>query len=134
MTIISEDDRVYVDVGSYDVWNCLYSTIITNLTNMNNKIALAISFLESGTCSPSNCIETARELNLIRDALSALPISSIVYDHTKPTKKAPWIKNISPIITSCGNFFITADGKDLIFELNTVLCYCGVKKISVITQ
>ena len=134
MTIISEDDRVNVDVGSYDVWNCLYSTIITNLNNMNSKIALAISFLESGTCLPSNCIETARELNLIRDALSAIPLSYIVYDHTNPTQKAPWINNISPIITSCGNFFLTADGKDLISELNIVLCYCSVKKISVITQ
>ena len=134
MTILSEDDRMIVDVGGFDIWNSLYSTVITRLAHMKSEIVLAIAFLESGTCLPSNCIETARELNLIRDALSQIPPSEAVYDHKKPALKAPWLSNISPIITSCGNLFTTADGKDLISELNTVLCYCSIKKIPVVTQ
>jgi len=133
MTIISEDDKIYVDVGSYEIWNCLYSTIITRLPHMKNKISLALSFLESRTCLSNDCIETAKEMNLIRDALSQISPSEVVYDYKNPTQKAPWLNKISPIITSCGNLFTTADGKDLIFELNTVLCYCSIKKISVIS-
>ena len=79
-------------------------------------------------------METARQLNLVRDNLSGLPVTEIVYDMKKPLKKAPWKDNISTIVTSCGNIFTTADGKDLIFELNTVLCYCGIKGQAVICQ
>lgn len=134
MTIISEDDRMYVDIGSFDIWNSLYSTVITRLAYMKSEIGLAISFLENGTCSPNDCIETARELNLIRDSLSQFPPTEVVYDYKNPLKKAPWLNNINPIITSCGNLYTTADGKDLIFELNTILCYCSIKKVALITQ
>ena len=134
MTIISEDGNVFVDVGNYDYWNCFCSTIVTKLNNLKKEIPLALSFLERGECAPENCMETARQLNLVRDNLSGLPVTEIVYDMKKPLKKAPWKDKISPIVTSCGNFFTTADGKDLIHELNTVLCYCSVKKIAVICQ
>ena len=134
MTIISEDDQMYVNVGGYDIWHCFYSTVIEKLEMMRNEIALAISFLENGTCAPSDCIETARELNLIRDRLAQIPPTELVYDVRNPAKKAPWTNRISPIVTSCGNFFTTADGKDLIFELNALLCYCSVKQISVLAQ
>lgn len=134
MTIMSEDGQTYTDVGTSEMWNTLYSTVTTKLTGIKANISLALRFLETGTCQAENCIETAKELNLIRDKLSQLPVSELVYDYKKPTKKVPWMRNISPIVTSCGNFFTTADGKDLIFELNSVLCYASVMNISVICQ
>lgn len=132
MTILSEDGAVFVDVGDYDILNCLYSTVIVKLDDIKDDIALAISFLKNGTCTSKCCIETARELNIVRDRLSNIPVSELIYDYKNLKKKAPWINKINPIVTSCGNLFTTADGKDLIFELNTLLCYCNIKKISVI--
>ena len=134
MTILSEDGAVFVDVGDYDILNCLYSTVIVKLDDIKDDIALAISFLKNGTCTSKCCIETARELNIVRDRLSNIPVSELIYDYKNLKKKAPWINKINPIVTSCGNLFTTADGKDLIFELNTLLCYCNIKKISVIIQ
>lgn len=134
MTILSEDGAVFVDVGDYDILNCLYSTVIVKLDDIKDDIALAISFLKNGTCTSKCCIETARELNIVRDRLSNIPVSELIYDYKNLKKKVPWINKINPIVTSCGNLFTTADGKDLIFELNTLLCYCNIKKISVIIQ
>ena len=131
MEIISADEKRYVDVGNSDIWNCFYSTVITKLKELSDDIPLALLFLKNKECEPENCIETARQMDLIRDNLSKLSINELVYDYNKPKKKAPWQGNLSPIITSCGNFFTTADGKDLIFEINTVLCYCGIKKMNV---
>ena len=134
MTLFSEDEKVIVNVGSYDIWNCFYSTVIVRLDNIKKDISLALAFLETGNCEPENCMETARELNLIRDNLSLLSTKELVYDHKKPKKKAPWADNISPIVTSCGNLFTTADGKDLIFELTALLSYCSIKKVAAICQ
>ena len=134
MTIMSSDGLLCVDIGNYNIWNCLYSTVITKLQYIKADIQSAVSFLESGNCSAEKCIETAKQLNLIRDHLSKYSPSELVFDYKNPSTKAPWDGNISPIVTSCGNFFTTADGKDLIFELNSVLCYCSIKKIAVICQ
>lgn len=134
MIITSEDRHIYAEIGNYEIINCFYSTIIINLKNDLDGIGLAINFLENGHCKAQDCIETAREFNLIRDRLSLIPVDMLVYDMNTPSKKAPWHGNISPIVTSCGNFFTTADGKDMIFEINKVLCYASIKRISVLFQ
>ncbi len=132
MIITSEDGNVYAEIGNSEIINCFYSTIVFNLNYNLEDISLAIAFLENGKCEAQDCIETAREFNLIRDRLSLIPIEKLVYDMNNPSKKAPWNGNISPIVTSCGNFFTTADGKDMIFEINAVLCYASIKGISVL--
>lgn len=134
MTIMSEDGIVLADVGNSEYWLCFYSTIITKLDSIKDQIPLAIKLLENGTCEAANCIETARQLNLIRDNLSRLATSELVCDYKDPNNKKHKLPEISPIVTSCGNFFSTADGKDLIFEINSILCYAAIKKISVIAQ
>ncbi len=134
MTIMSNDCVVLADVGNSEYWLCFYSTIITKLDSIKDQIPLAIKLLENGTCEATDCIETARQMNLIRDNLSRLPVSELVYDYKDPNNKKHKLPKISPIVTSCGNFFTTADGKDLIFEINSILCYAAIRKVSVITQ
>ena len=134
MTIMSNDCVVLADVGNSEYWNCFCSTIFTKLNSMKDSIPFALKFLENGTCEADDCLETARQLNLIRDKLSQLSTDEIVFDYKDPTNKKHKNINISPIVTSCGNFFTTADGKDLIFELNSILCYAAYKKVPVISQ
>ncbi len=134
MTIMSKDGIVLADVGNSEYWLLFYSTIITKLDSIKDSIPFALKFLENGTCEAADCLETARQLNLIRDKLSQLSTDELVFDYKDPANKKRKHIDISPIVTSCGNFFTTADGKDLIFELNSILCYAAYKKISVISQ
>ena len=81
----------------------------------------------------------AANVRLLLDSGCALivfscPLSALVYDMNDTKKKAPWEGNISSVITSCGNFFTTADGKDLIFELTSLLCYAAVKKCNIVCK
>ncbi len=131
MKIISEDKKRFVDVGSAGDWICLYSTVLVRIGN-NKKWSGAIRFLETGNCAASDGYVVARQLNLIRDELSKIEPGKVVYDFNDPKQTPPWGDNISPVVTSCGNFFTTADGKDLLYELVSILCYGQIKGVSIL--
>ena len=54
-----------------------------------------------------------------------------MYDKDDPSRVAPWSGNISGIVTSCGNMFLTADGKDLLYELVSILTYAHYANVDV---
>ncbi|MBR3362043.1 MAG: hypothetical protein IKG39_11950 [Lachnospiraceae bacterium] len=128
MRIVSEDEKRIVDVGTSDLFFSLYSTVIVRINNAKNEMPLAIEFLHKGECPYEKAQATARQINLIRDALASIPLEQIVYDYSDRTKVAPWEGNVSPVITSAGNFYITADGKDLLFEIASILVYADITK------
>ena len=123
MNISSSDNKRSVNVGSSDILFALYSTIVVRLEKKQKNIAHAIAFLKSGKSDPKEALETAREFNIIRDALSQISPEELVFDMRDLSKKAPWINNISPVVTSCGNLFTTSDGKDLLFEIVSIFTY-----------
>jgi len=124
MIIASSDFNKTVEVGNSEVLHSLFSTVIVRLDYYMNNIELACKFLKEGRCDPADAAETARQFNLIRDELSQIPPDKAVYDYSHPEKEAPWKGKLSSAITSCGNLYTTADGKDLIHEITSVLCYC----------
>lgn len=132
MELITLDEKKYVDIGTVDIWNSVYSTVIIRLEKLENQIPLAIEFLRTGNCRGCDAQETARQINLIRDALSQIAPEKVVYDYKDQSIPAPWGDNISPVITSCGNMFTTADGKDLLFELVAILTYAYVRKTNIV--
>ena len=67
----------------------------------------------------------------MRDKLSNYPPEELVYDINDRSKHAPWEGNISPVVTSCANFYTTADGKDLLFEIVSILTYGAYMKTAV---
>lgn len=87
MIITSEDGKVYVDIGSTEIWICFYSTIITKMGSIKKDIVLALEFIKNGQCEAKNCLEVAREFNLIRDKLSLFSVEELVYDMNNPSKK-----------------------------------------------
>ena len=131
MTVYSSDNNRYVEIGSYDIWKAVRSTITVRLGSYTKRVPLAMAFLNTGVCDYAEAMDTARQFNLIRDELSKYPPEKAVYDMDDPKKKAPWVDNISPVITSCGNLFTTADGKDLFFELVSILVYAAMVQTSV---
>lgn len=126
MIIVSGDNKRVVDVGTSDLLFSLYSTIIKRVKSVYADMPLAVEFLQKGECSSEKALETARQMNLIRDAMAGIPVERIVYDYTDEKKIPPWQGNISPVITSAANFFTTADGKDLLYEIVCILTYSHI--------
>ena len=129
-TINTSDNELFVDVGSGDIWISLMSTVDIRLKNKKN-ISYAVNFLHSGECSAEDALETAKQFNIICDELSKFGPDKIIYDSEDLKKEAPWKNNISPTVTSCANFFTTADGKDLFSEIVNILTYAALNDTSV---
>ena len=134
MTFITSNHKRCVDIGRSDIWSSLYATVSINLKRNIGEIPLAIQFLESGFCHSQKAMETARQFNLIRDMLAQCPPQKLVYNLKNPGGPAPWDNNISPVVTSCANFYTTADGGDLLYEIVSILCYAGIAGESVSVQ
>ena len=124
MIIRTVDNKKIAELGTSDILYSVYSTVEVRLGKLKKSIPLALDFLASGKCSASNAIETARQFNLIRDELSKIPPEKAVYDMSDLKKPAPWLGNLSPVVTSCANLYTTSDGKDLLYEIVCVLV-CG---------
>ena len=131
MTLISADDKRYVDVGSEQIWFSVLYTAEVFLQDMMQEITFARDFLSHKKCSASIALETARQINLLRDAFSKIPPENVIYDRNQLSFPAPWSNNLSPVITSCGNLFTTSDGKDLLFELVCLLTYAHYTEVDV---
>lgn len=131
MIIRTTDNKRMVDIGSYGIWHSVYSTADIHLASMKMNISLALSFLKNGKCSHKDAYETARQLNLIRDAFSQIAPSQAIYNKDDLSELAPWIDNLSGIVTSCGNLYTTADGKDLLYEMVCILTFAHYKKVDV---
>ena len=126
MRIVSSDYARIFEVGTFEIWSALSATIEVLISRKRKDITLALNFLSNGVCESKDCIECAKEFNLIRDCLSQFPPDNVVYDASNRSYVPDWAKNISPVITSCANFFTTSDGQDLLFEIVSILCYGGI--------
>ncbi len=136
MTIISEDGKRVINVGTYDIWFSMYSTIIMNCASIKEQIEKAVLFMDKKACEYNDCLEVARQFNLIRDELSKYPPNEVVYDMNSSQKKSPWEGKISQVITSCANIFTSADGEDLLSQIvsTCVYCYYAKKRVEIIDE
>ena len=123
MVVKCVDNSKSSEIGDNDLLFSFYSTICLNLKKSRNEINDAIRFLDSGKCNASDCLSVARQFNLIRDKLSLISTDKIVFDMNDPNRIPPWKDNISPVVTSCGNFYTTNDGKDMIYEIICILVF-----------
>ena len=131
LAIFTSDEEKFVTVGSDDYWNSLRSTVNVRLKACQKDISHAVRFLHSGECSAEDALATARQFNIIRDELSRFEPDKIVYDEDDLQKEAPWKDDISSVVTSCANFYTTADGNDLLFEIVKILTYAASNDTSV---
>lgn len=130
MIIVSEDGKRVVNIGNSLYWHAVYSTIFGCIGINMKKYSYASSFLESGVCKAENGYRTAREINFIRDQLASFKPEDAIYDIDDRKKKAPWDGKISEVITSCANYYTTADGGDLLYEIVCILCYAQIANVS----
>lgn len=131
MNLISDDAKRSISLGGSDTWQTLCSTVRYHLSRFEKEIPHVFSFLKEGRCSYQDCLETAREFNLVRDRLSQIDPGKIIYDDKNPKVQPPWGDKISPVITSCANYLTTGDGDDLLAEIVKILTYAAYAKVSV---
>lgn len=131
MNIVSSNAKYSVSLGGSDTWIVLCSTIRYHLSKEKYRLKHVFAFIESGVCENANCLETAKEFNLVRDALSDFGPDQIVFDEKNPKALPPWGKNISPIITSCSNYLTTGDGNDLLAEIVKIFTQAYYTKANV---
>ncbi len=131
MKIVSADGKRVIDIGGEDIWKAVYSTMVSCIGKKRKKYPLAFDFFENCECDGDQGYEVARPINLVRDELSQFSPEKAVYDIDHPKQKAPWSGRLSPVITSCANMFTTADGKDLRYEVVSILSYAEVAGTSI---
>lgn len=125
MNIITSNTQQSISLGGVDTWMTLCSTMRYYLSDRKNELSHAFSLIESGHLSNQNCLMAAREFNLVRDALSQIDPSKIIYDDAHPDRQPPWGNNISPVITSCSNYLTSGSGDDLLAEIVKILTYAA---------
>lgn len=131
MTLISSDSKRYVDIGSEAIWHSVLYTTDLIPRDIVTKIPLAIELLSNRKCSHKDALETARQINLLRDAFSRIAPENVIIGKNNKRLSAGQIANLSPVTTSCGNLYTTSDGKDLLFELVCILTYAHYAEVEV---
>ena len=130
MKITVSDQSKYINVGSPSFLYAFFSTIVCKVP-ANANTSVGINFLKTGAISAAECEACAKSFEGIRKELSAFPRSEIIWNEEEPSQQPPWGDNISSHITSLGNYFVTADGKDLISELILLLQYASEHNLNV---
>lgn len=125
MIIATTSKNRTVNVGSSSFLLCFYSTITKHLVSPATEVPKAYELLKSGKVAANDCLQAARELSQVREILSNISPDQVVWDISNPDKLPPWGGDISPTITSLGNYFVTADGKDLFSELIELLHFAS---------
>lgn len=131
MNIRTKDEKRYISID-YETWFCLYSTVKGRIETQTDELNDAIDFLKDMKCQWNDGLKIARQINLIRDKLSLIEPDEAIYNIDDRTIQVPWKGNLSPVITSCANMFTTSDGKDLLYEIVSILCYSAYTKNDVI--
>ena len=122
MKIYTSDYKRFVDVGTGSIWHSVYSTAATYLSD-SDKVFLqyGLDFLKSGECTADDTQITARQMELIQRRFAKIAPMDAVWDMSNPSQRGPWYHGIPSNVTSCANLYTTANGKDLIQEVISLL-------------
>ena len=132
MRLYTSDEKRNVDVGMGSIWYSIYSTAFIAFSDDAKKnIPLAMEFLKTGECAAENTVATAEQIRRVQTAFASIEPDKAIYDLHKPSTPPPWANNIAPTVTSCANLFTTADGKDLLTEVLSLLEYASKNNLPV---
>lgn len=110
-------------IGSADFLHAFFSTIAYNLedNNWGLEYPYLMNDLYMGELKKENVSNALKELKEIKEKLKKLPAKKVVWDIEDLEKQPPWGDNISSDITDLSNYFVTSDGKDLIYIMQCAL-------------
>ena len=127
MKIVCGDYLKVVEIGDYKFWD-LIKEIVVMFFKEKKDVAEAKLFLETGNCSYEDSYKVAKQINLIRDELASIKIQRLDEIKENIISDTEYLNNISPIVTSFANLFITSNGEDAFYEMVKILCFSHFKK------
>lgn len=109
-------DFLWYQVGHGDFLHSFFSTICYHLEggHWGAKYPYLMNKMYQGNLAWEDVKFAREELTCIRNDLSKLAPSKVVWDIDDLAKRPPWGDNISNDITDLSNYFVTSDGRDLI--------------------
>jgi hypothetical protein len=114
-------------VGTGDFLHAFFSTISVRLEpdGWGTRFPMLMKELYSGELAGAHAPDALAELEQVREELSRLPPSDVVWDVEDRAKQPPWGDDISADITDLGTYFVTADGRDLFEVAAEAIAYAG---------
>jgi 2,3-bisphosphoglycerate-dependent phosphoglycerate mutase len=114
-------------VGTGDFLHAFFSTISARLetSGWGSRFPVLLKELYYGELAGEHADAALAELQEARDELRRLPPSDVVWDVEDRSKRPPWGDDISDEITDLGNYFVTADGRDVFEVAAEAIAYAG---------
>jgi len=111
------------EIGSSDFFHSFFSTILVRLENnrWGSRFPVLMNHLYTRNLSSDLSTEARQELKNIEIELAAFPPDEIVWDFEDRSLSPPWKNDISEQITNLSNYFVTSNGKQLIFVIDMAL-------------
>jgi len=106
------------EIGTSDFFHAFFSTVSHNLEERwGSRFPALMDYLYQGELEAGLAEKAVVELHELRNELSHLDPSKVVWDVEDLSKQPPWGSDISPEIESLANYFVTSTGRDLISTL-----------------
>jgi hypothetical protein len=112
-------------LGDGDFVTAFFCTIAGNLEpdGWGSRFPVAMGPLYDGDVPNDQVPALRRELDSIRAELGQLPPDRVIWDLDDRDARPPWGDNVASDITDLGNYFVTADGKDIFEVIDDALDY-----------
>ena len=122
MNIISSDFKRSISLGGSDTWKTLCATIKYYFSSQKSEYEHVFLFIEDNYLSSKECLTAAKEFNFLRDALSQIAPSKIIYDDKKPDQLPPWVRTSVPL--SPPVLITLPPGRAMIYWLKSLRFLC----------
>ncbi|WP_336631478.1 MULTISPECIES: Imm70 family immunity protein [unclassified Microbacterium] len=110
-------------IGRPDFLGSFFDTVCvrTEQGRRGSRFPVLAAFYRDGELSPEDAAAARDELVTVRGELRHCPPDDVVWDADAPGALPPWGTDVSETITSLGDYFVTADGRDLIDVMDGAL-------------
>jgi hypothetical protein len=121
--------RERFELGEPEFLKALFSTVYVKVEgeDWGGLFPVLMRRLYGGRLSHEEAAAAAAELADLREQLKSFEPGEVVWDYENRDLRPPWGDDISPRITSLGNYFVTSDGKDLLDVLEAA-CAAAARK------
>lgn len=106
-----------------DFLGSFFDTVTVRLEGgaRGSRFPTLTALYRDGELSPDAAQLARAELANVERELRRRPPADVVWDIDKPDVSPPWGSDIADTITSLGDYFVTADGRQLIAVMDTAL-------------
>jgi 2,3-bisphosphoglycerate-dependent phosphoglycerate mutase len=118
-------------VGSADFLHSFFSTVAVRAEDgaWGSRFPTVMEDLYAGRIPAAKLSPALDELIRITAALVKWPPDAVVWDADDRSKRPPWGSDIAPSITNLANYFVTADGRDLLSVLGEAIESAGARQV-----